>query len=729
MALVGWWPLDGNTNDYTVNQNNGVNTNVTFVNGKIGQAYFSEFISSSVAATVPGIPKTNMTISYWVKISGMDGSTGRRMLFLLGPATTGGFHHLLSNNGNLHAEVWSNTSWGDGPGSFVSNIFPENNVWYHITHTLDFDNSIDKIYRNGVLFKENPFVKTLALPLDNSVIIGGNGAAISPTTNFIMNDVRLYDYVLSQKEINDLAKAKVLNYNFNKDDGAVVYDSSGLKNNGEVVGPIWTNEGYDFDGINNKIEITPKIFSIDNQGTFSAWFKTTNLSAQALLGWGDNVTSANYGLIALGGTTSAFPDEYIMYLNRADGTDSDVIVVARDLETSNSNKLSDNLWHHVVVRITDTTKDFFVDGIKVINKGYQEGNETIPNAFLNTFEKNWFIRIGLSTFNGGHIPFKGLIDDVQIYATALSDADILDLYQTRAKIDNQGNLYANEFVEASLQEDIITNGLVLHLDASNSQSLNPSNLSTWSDLSGNNINFSLVGSVSYQNNYGGSVKGFGAVTTNYYATTDTSKVSLLPLGNSNRTIFTVIRTPDIYPANHNHIFHYGTPATDQAYGLTLRYNQSASGFVEGLATHPWSGSPTTNVPVPKSKPQTLAATYNSSNSKHNFYIEGALVPSNSDFRALNTVATEARIGMRLSTPAEGLGPTGEIIAILIYDRTLSDSEIKVMHDILKNRYKSGPNSRGQMITREFSEVDSPSQEMKIFKDKIHIQGSLNEGGQ
>jgi hypothetical protein len=29
MALIGWWPLDGNTEDYTVNKNNGVNNGVT----------------------------------------------------------------------------------------------------------------------------------------------------------------------------------------------------------------------------------------------------------------------------------------------------------------------------------------------------------------------------------------------------------------------------------------------------------------------------------------------------------------------------------------------------------------------------------------------------------------------------------------------------------------------------------------------------------------------------
>ena len=39
------------------------------------------------------------------------------------------------------------------------------------------------------------------------------------------------------------------------------------------------------------------------------------------------------------------------------------------------------------------------------------------------------------------------MDEFQVYQTALSDSDILDLYQTRAKIDKQGNLYANEIVE------------------------------------------------------------------------------------------------------------------------------------------------------------------------------------------------------------------------------------------------------------------------------------------
>ena len=37
--------------------------------------------------------------------------------------------------------------------------------------------------------------------------------------------------------------------------------------------------------------------------------------------------------------------------------------------------------------------------------------------------------------------------DARIYATALSQEDILDLYQNSAHLDNKGNLTAYEFIE------------------------------------------------------------------------------------------------------------------------------------------------------------------------------------------------------------------------------------------------------------------------------------------
>jgi len=52
---------------------------------------------------------------------------------------------------------------------------------------------------------------------------------------------------------------------------------------------------------------------------------------------------------------------------------------------------------------------------------------------------------------------RGSVDDVQLYTTSLSENDILQLYQTKIKLDDQGNLYTNEIIE----DYEVKNGLTL----------------------------------------------------------------------------------------------------------------------------------------------------------------------------------------------------------------------------------------------------------------------------
>jgi hypothetical protein len=78
-------------------------------------------------------------------------------------------------------------------------------------------------------------------------------------------------------------------------------------------------------------------------------------------------------------------------------------------------------------------------------------NGILQSEITLTGLSNYLIDASANNFQTGgsfSLGTRGmLIDDTRIYSTALSASDILDLYQTRAKIDNAGNLYANEFVE------------------------------------------------------------------------------------------------------------------------------------------------------------------------------------------------------------------------------------------------------------------------------------------
>ena len=58
-----------------------------------------------------------------------------------------------------------------------------------------------------------------------------------------------------------------------------------------------------------------------------------------------------------------------------------------------------------------------------------------------------YMDIGFDDGGGGYRYIDGKIDDLRIYATALSDEDIKELYQTRGNIDSHGNLYVQEVLE------------------------------------------------------------------------------------------------------------------------------------------------------------------------------------------------------------------------------------------------------------------------------------------
>jgi len=100
--------------------------------------------------------------------------------------------------------------------------------------------------------------------------------------------------------------------------------------------------------------------------------------------------------------------------------------------------ITDEVWQHVCITKKGTSD------VKVYINGEQKWTSTAAHNAL-TFPTTY--RIGRDTRSGDGTPYKGLMSDFRIYATALSAEDVAELYHTAASVDNHGNVYAGELKE------------------------------------------------------------------------------------------------------------------------------------------------------------------------------------------------------------------------------------------------------------------------------------------
>ncbi len=120
-----------------------------------------------------------------------------------------------------------------------------------------------------------------------------------------------------------------------------------------------------------------------------------------------------------------------------------------------------NNWHMLTGTMDSSNVKFYIDGEE---KGSIATGSTNGIGYANNY-----IFIGGEAAGNSTSPtnsnFVGKISDVRIYATALSNDDIKELYETSASIDNQSNIYSRQFEETNLNKISITDRGQLQMDA------------------------------------------------------------------------------------------------------------------------------------------------------------------------------------------------------------------------------------------------------------------------
>lgn len=235
MALQAWWPLSGILDDYSMNNytltNNGSQIND---NGKIGKCYVLNGNSQSLSINNQNIsnifkPKKSFSISVWVYFTGSDYQDNPICSIGLAGADT--HLHLVRRNGILLVNHYSD--------DFNTGVTLSNNTWYHLTYTFDGKTRKQQVYINDIL-KES--TRTGDLNVNSTVFYIGQYSSYNSQARF--NDFRIYDHILSKKEIKEITKAKIMHYSFNSSDEEQTTNLYTNKNQitASMVTPTWIND-------------------------------------------------------------------------------------------------------------------------------------------------------------------------------------------------------------------------------------------------------------------------------------------------------------------------------------------------------------------------------------------------------------------------------------------------------------------------------------------------------
>lgn len=206
MSLLIWLPLTGDVHNQGLLNCTPVQTNGSWeTNGKLGKAFNSGdggFISLNTSITL----NNKFSFACWVKVN-VRKTWGTAFSMRISDNEYMG----LCCNGDppaaltLGFHIYSNVN-GTRTKVLDQYVFPVNlSEWNHIAVTID--GTTAKYYMNGTLKGTYTMTKAINLTYTNNLLGKGGNLA-----NDSINDFRIYDHVLSPKEVKEIAKGLVVHY-------------------------------------------------------------------------------------------------------------------------------------------------------------------------------------------------------------------------------------------------------------------------------------------------------------------------------------------------------------------------------------------------------------------------------------------------------------------------------------------------------------------------------------
>jgi hypothetical protein len=203
--LEAYYRFNGNTNDASGKNNNGINFNATLTAdrlGSAGSAYF--FDGSSAYIQVPVSPSLNfqnaITINFWMKVSSFY--TREQYILSQGSYSSRLKISIIPNN-SLRWTIHTNSTVNSGITDLDSETKLVQDSLYNVT--VLYNGSDYELYLNGNLDSFSSWAGSIlqtTIPLTIAQMLPDNN-----NYNFrgVLDDIRIYNYALPVSEIENLA--------------------------------------------------------------------------------------------------------------------------------------------------------------------------------------------------------------------------------------------------------------------------------------------------------------------------------------------------------------------------------------------------------------------------------------------------------------------------------------------------------------------------------------------
>ncbi|MEZ4800337.1 MAG: LamG-like jellyroll fold domain-containing protein [Flavobacteriales bacterium] len=217
--LIGYWPLDGNANDFSENQNHGSIVGAEACNdrfGNVNHAYSFDGVSQHISCEYTGPSgAAERTVSFWLRIDSIKTSLETQVLEYIFSYGSD-FEGAGGTEFSIFIDQIQCTSLTFNSGAdYIMYPFSEDDFenWVHFAFVLN-GNSIGDVsfYRNGVLVNQScfatPSVSNIGTNASRPIHIGTNHkTAQVANSNYhlagYLDEVAFWSRALSDQEIAD----------------------------------------------------------------------------------------------------------------------------------------------------------------------------------------------------------------------------------------------------------------------------------------------------------------------------------------------------------------------------------------------------------------------------------------------------------------------------------------------------------------------------------------------